>query len=75
MILDVNGEDQQINSLNINVIASEPNSNTIDNYKSYSEEQFNIKQEIISFKSKLQENPNVIYSYNKESKVNLFYSF
>jgi ABC-type multidrug transport system ATPase subunit len=39
LTLDVNDNDQQINYSNINVIASEPNSNLIDNYKSYAEEQ------------------------------------
>ena len=37
LILDGNDEDQQINSLNINVIASEPSSHTIHNYKSWIE--------------------------------------
>jgi hypothetical protein len=37
--LDVNNNDQRINYSNINVITSEPNSNLIDNYKSYAEEQ------------------------------------
>ncbi len=39
LTLDVNNIDQQINYSNINVIASEPNSNLIDNYKNYAEEQ------------------------------------
>ena len=41
LTLDVNNNDQQINYSNKNVIASEPYSNLIDNYKSYAEEQLN----------------------------------
>jgi hypothetical protein len=37
LTLDVNDNDQHFNYSNINVIASEPNSNLIHNYKSYAE--------------------------------------
>jgi len=45
--------------------------NSVSNLKSHLGRKH--KQEIISFKSKLQENPNVILSYMKGNTVNLIY--